>query len=294
VTEPIHIAVSPQREAGYKAAAQALADHAVTVKDPRLHYPVPREPAVITAAAPKPYSVEAYIRDDDISLYRSDRLGFMAEWVQVDYPVSSTHPQFATRLAEVLVPVAETLLAKALEHSVSERATLPPGAPAEATKTHRDAAHRERASKLLPRDIGAGENEAEADSVPGGAQPPADTAPGTNGGHIEGDLNATHDGSSAVPAEQETPPRQDTTAEWHIDGDIFVAELNTAQAEMAAKFDALQADLAATFDAAKTDLTAKWDALTERRNTTTAELHRFSAVLGDRAPTEQPQAKETQ
>lgn len=127
------MSIYPEILAGYEAAATALADYAVSIKDPRvlsvLDY---SDPMAIIRAGPPAYSVYGVVRQDSIYLERTGRFGFEEENLVIDFPVPHTDPAFASRLAEVLVPAAEGLLLRAMAQSNAERAGLSPDSPVEA------------------------------------------------------------------------------------------------------------------------------------------------------------------
>lgn len=120
---------TPEILAAYEAARQMLAEHAVTVTDPRVITPIPTDPTEILGTNPIAYSVEARAERNGINLCRHGRFGLGVEWLFVKYPAPPTDPEFAARLAEVLVPAAEVLLAKALGASEVDRITLTPDTP---------------------------------------------------------------------------------------------------------------------------------------------------------------------
>jgi len=131
MAEPIRIEVAPVLVAGYLAAAATLAEHAVTVKDPRIIETVPSGlPSILHS--PRAYAVYAFVLDYGIYVERTGRFGFDEEHLVVVYPVPHTDPAFASRLADVLVPTAERLLLAAAEQSHVERTVLGRGAPIEA------------------------------------------------------------------------------------------------------------------------------------------------------------------
>jgi hypothetical protein len=125
------MSIYPEIIAGYEAAVSALAEHAVSIKDPRVLSTFPTDPMEMIRSGPAAYSVYGVLRRDSIYLERTGRFGFDEESIVVDFPVPHTDPDFAERFAEVLVPAAEGLLARAMERSHVERAALS-GKPVEA------------------------------------------------------------------------------------------------------------------------------------------------------------------
>lgn len=126
------MSIYPELIAGYKAASEALADHAVSIRNPGVPTTFPADPMEMLRASPRAYSVEGTVLREGINLCRNGRFGFDEEWLLVKFPVPYDAPDFAEQLAAVLVPAVEGLLNRAMEQSYNERSALAPGAPVEA------------------------------------------------------------------------------------------------------------------------------------------------------------------
>lgn len=126
------MSIYPELIVGYQAASQALAKHAVSIRNPGVRSTFPMDPVEMLRAGPRAYSVEGTVLRNGINLCRTGRFGFDVEWLLVEFPVPYDAPDFAERLAAVLVPAVEGLLSRAMECFHSECSVLSPGAPVEA------------------------------------------------------------------------------------------------------------------------------------------------------------------
>ncbi|CRK59022.1 hypothetical protein [Alloactinosynnema sp. L-07] len=126
------MALDPNVVAAYEAVMGMIGDRPVRVEDPRLRMPVPTDVLGMIATSAPAYSVQAIPLHYGINCIRNERFGFPAEYKLVENPVPQTDPTFAARLADLVLPVLDRMLAAAAEQRAVETADLAPGESVEA------------------------------------------------------------------------------------------------------------------------------------------------------------------
>jgi hypothetical protein len=124
--------LDPHMMAAYEVVMGMLGDRPVKVDDPRLWMPIPHDVLGMIATSPPAYSVQAVPLPYGINCIRHERFGFPAEYEMVDNPVPQDDPAYAARLAELVLPVLDRMLAAAAAQRAAETAALAPGEPVEA------------------------------------------------------------------------------------------------------------------------------------------------------------------